>query len=96
MFFFGGTTAPWCDTDVVTQGGHREFRHRVREEKRARGLHEGLRLRVMDRGRHPHSEEGGQVQKEVLLEGQSVWRELNNLSSVWLSSARGCVSAEHI
>ena len=81
---------------MVTQGGHREFRHRVREEKRARGLHEGLRLRVMDRRRHPHSEEGGQVQKEVLLEGQSVKKELNNLSSVWLSSARSCVSAEHI
>ena len=51
-------------------GGHRELRHRLREEERARGLHEGLRLRVLDRGRHPHPEEGGQVlQKgeEVLL-----------------------------
>ena len=51
-------------------GGHRELRHRLREEERARGLHEGLRLRVLDRGRHPHAEEGGQVlQKgeEVLL-----------------------------
>ena len=39
----------------------------MREEERARGLHEGLRLRVLDRGRHPHSKEGGPVQKEVLL-----------------------------
>ena len=51
-------------------GGHRELRHRLREEERARGLHEGLRLRVLDRGRHPHPEEGGQVlqkREEVLL-----------------------------
>ena len=51
-------------------GGHRELRHRLREEERARGLHQGLRLRVLDRGRHPHPEEGGQVlqkREEVLL-----------------------------
>ena len=66
-------------------GGHRELRHRLREEERARGLHEGLRLRVLDRGRHPHAEEGGQVlQKgeEVLL-GKASFLEEKATLPIW-------------
>ena len=74
-------------------GGHRELRHRLREEERARGLHEGLRLRVLDRGRHPHPEEGGQVlQKgeEVLL-GQGIISGGEGNSSDLVHFGRGCV-----
>ena len=76
-------------------GGHRELRHRLREEERARGLHEGLRLRVLDRGRHPHPEEGGQVlqkREEVLLrQGIISGGESNSSDPVRLSFGRGCV-----
>ena len=66
-------------------GGHRELRHRLREEERARGLHQGLRIRVLDRGRHPHPEEGGQVlQKgeEVLL-GKATFLEEKATLPTW-------------
>ncbi len=64
----------------VVPGGHRELRDRLREAQHPRRLHQGVRIRVLDRGGHPHAEEEGQAEEEeeaILIDRRELYSGIN-------------------